>query len=116
MTMNKIFIVENSSTHADVRLPNENIPRIFATATFSGFKGKRKICVVVTVEGVPCPWRSPLMEVKLSKKETQWIGEISPKDFFEGRGGIAPHVCIRLVDTEGKQLKSAGEWSMSLEF
>ncbi|BAU80135.1 hypothetical protein A9K97_gp216 [Tokyovirus A1] len=114
--MDKIFVEQNNNTHADVLLPRTNVTEMLATASFSGFKGKKKIFIVVTLEGVLRPWRSSLMEVKLSKKESHWMGEISPKDFFDKRHGVAPHVCVRLVDAEGKQLKNAGQWSMTLEF
>nr|WNL49865.1 hypothetical protein MarFTMF_349 [Marseillevirus sp.] len=114
--MDKIFVNQNNDTHVDVLLPRKNISELFAAASFSGFKGKRKIYVIVSTEGVDIPWRSSLMEVKLSKGEAHWMGEISPKEFFDKREGIAPHVCVRLVDVEGKQLKNAGQWTMSLEF
>nr|WRK65134.1 hypothetical protein MarFTME_089 [Marseillevirus futianmevirus] len=114
--MGKIFIEKNRESHTDVLLPVAQVSKISATASFSGFKGKRKIFVLLTAEGVERPWRSSPEEVKLAKKETYWMGEFSPKGRFDKRDNIAPHVCVRFVDVEGKQLKNAGEWSMTLEF
>ncbi|AMQ10778.1 hypothetical protein [Brazilian marseillevirus] len=110
-------IVENTkATHVDVPLPSRNILELSVSMNFAPSRVKKTVFVFFTLEGIQNPWKSEAVEVVLSKKPVRISRKILPMAQFEERKGIAPHLCICILDEEKKHFKSTVQWSLEAEF
>lgn len=114
--MQSVSVKNTKSTHVDILLPATDIQKLFLCMDFSPSKTKKTVFVFFTLEGIERPWKSEAVEINLSKRKTKFMGEITPSSHFDKREGIAPHLCICILDEEKKHFKSTVQWSLEAEF
>lgn len=114
--MQSITVKNTKATHVDVLLPSKYIQKLSLCMDFAPSKTKKTVFVFFTLEGMERPWKSGAVEINLSKRKTRFMGEIMPSSYFDKREGIAPHLCICILDEEKKHFKSTVQWSLEAEF
>ncbi|ALH06903.1 hypothetical protein PMV_205 [Port-miou virus] len=114
--MQSVSIKNTKATHVDILLPSNDVQKMCVCMEFAPSKMKKTVFVFFTLEGVERPWKSEAIEINLSKRKTRFMGEIIPSSYFDKREGIAPHLCVCILDEEKKHFKSTVQWSLEAEF
>ena len=114
--MQTVLIKNTKATHIDVLLETQKVEELSVVMDFAPSRGKKTIFIFFTVEGVERPWKSQGFEVILSKRPTTFMTKVVPSTYFEKREGIAPHLCVCILDEEKRHFKTTVQWSLEAEF